>query len=79
MPYITWRTAAEAIINSEFLGQEASSVDQYIKDATNEKIAVFLLYDIAKSLRILRCSNFKDIPDILRKIRGNTRKRKRKP
>lgn len=32
-------------------------------------IQVVLLRDIAESLRILRCQNFKDIPQILRGIR----------
>lgn len=68
---VTYAEIADSLVEGGWYYGDAENVGvvQKIKSLTiEEKIAV-LLTDIAKSLRVLRCSNFIDIPRRLNRTR----------
>lgn len=81
MAHITYKQIADDLLASDW-GQEHGSVNAAIKTITVEERVMCLLVDIAQSLRILRCSNFTDVPRRLDKIRlaaeGIRRERKQR-
>lgn len=63
---------AENIISGHWHWDTETDLSDLIRTLTVEQKALCVLQDIAVSLRVLRCQNFKDIPHILKTIRGNT-------
>lgn len=76
---IKYDKVADELVNGNW-GQTGDHLTEknMIKDAPDSRLMLVLLIDIAKSLRVLRCQNFKNIPNELRDIRLNTRKPKRR-
>ena len=73
----SYEDLGRALLDARWGYCEHSSRDAKIKALTCEQAQLCLLADIARSLRILRCSDFAEIPNVLRRIERNTRKKKR--
>lgn len=72
--HIYWKEIAEQLINGGW-GHEDASVYKATQSASDQRLMVALLIDIAESLRVLRCLNFKGIPRTLQEIMRNTKKK----
>lgn len=66
--HVTWREMADDLISSNW-GQQGESATTENKINNDGRIQMILLLDIARSLRILRCSNFTDMPRRLERVR----------
>lgn len=75
--HVKWKEIASELIYGEW-GEERIGVSNFIKSSSDSRLTICLLLDIAESLRVLRCENFKDIPNRLSRIALNTRKKKRR-
>ncbi len=65
-----WRKVAEDLINSDWgTTVEYDDANRFIREFNDQKLILIMLIDIAKSLRVLRCSNFLDIPRRLDRVR----------
>lgn len=80
-----FKEIAQELIYGNWQETSAPDAKAFIKSASYEILSFFLLLDIAESLRILRCQNFKDIPyrldqirNRLEQIRLNTTKKRKK-
>lgn len=80
MRHVTWREMADELIHGNW-GTEAEDRRDYIIKHTapteRDYLIIILLRDIAESLRVLRCQNFKEIPWVLKGIKRNTHKPKK--
>lgn len=81
MKMIHWEAVADSLVfgnwGTKYL-DEATTPTKAIKTTSDERLALILLLDIAKSLRVLRCKSFQEIPAVLREIKANTKKKKPK-
>lgn len=62
---ITYQEVADSLANGNWhwgAVLENKTISTHINEQTNDMLTVVLLADIAKSLRVLRCSNFTAIP-----------------
>lgn len=66
-----YKDVAESVINEgwHWNVDESKSMNSHIATLDDSIICAVLLADIAKSLRVLRCNNFVDIPNRLDAIR----------
>lgn len=75
MRHVSWVEVADELIFGGY-GMQCEDRKDYIKRhldrESRDYLTIILLRDIAESLRILRCSNFKEIPHLLRNIRTHT-------
>ena len=79
MAHVKWEDVATELIYGSW-GNERLSLKDAIQDAGYPELQIAVLIDIAKSLRLLRCQSVRNIPDLLRDIQRNTKRRKsRKP
>ncbi len=77
MPVVKYDSVVDAFVYGDWgcdLGDDINNPQDFIKKANREQLSMILLIDIARSLRVLRCPNFKGIPGELRAIRLQTRK-----
>lgn len=82
--HVSYKELAEELINGNW-GRSAVDREDFAKQCSHAEWHSALLIDMAQSLRQievslrpLRCSNFQDIPNRLRKIVKNTTKGRRK-
>lgn len=69
---VPWKEVAENLIQCNWQSGEAhKDANAFIKAATDQRLIMCLLIDIAQSLRVLRCGSFQAIPEVLRGIRSN--------
>jgi len=67
MPHINWLDQAENLIHGSWGCNGTDEVASNKRDS-DTRLSMILLLDIAKSLRVLRCSNFNDTPRKLDRI-----------
>lgn len=66
----TYKEIADSLVNQDWGWDGAGDdVNAHINSLTEAQKTVVLLVDIAKSLRVLRCHNFIDVPRRLDAIR----------
>lgn len=75
--HINWSDMADDLVHGNW-GQQGEGSNPLIKSVNDDRLEIVLLIDIAKSLRILRCQNFREIPNVLKSIKTNTQKPKRR-
>jgi len=79
MNYFTYSEVVDSLLEGWKWETAEANKNRFISSLPPEATTVALLIDIAKSLRVLRCSNFMALPTTLYRIEGLIEKGIRNP